>query len=434
MSQPIIQVDSLGKSYLLGHESVGKEKYVALRDVVARQLKSFGRKAMDMFQGRQIIQGDEIEEFWALRNISFSVQPGEVVGVIGGNGAGKSTLLKILSRITEPTEGKVTLRGRVASLLEVGTGFHPELSGRENVYLNGAILGMSRREITNKFDEIVEFAEVERFLDTPVKRYSSGMYVRLAFAVAAHLDPEILVIDEVLAVGDAQFQKKCLGKMQDVARQQGRTVLFVSHNMSAIKILCQKGIVLSCGRVEYIGSTEDAIGHYYTTTRKDTNPTNGEITKKSEHNLDLGRFTKVFLRDDANSIRESFAFTEPVVIDFQYEGKPVEEDVVVSLVIKDTFGNSVLMGCTSDFYQPFQLKSRVTRFRFRVTENLMPGKYFVSLGISYFLSGSCLDWNEEVVSFSVEKMSQDGRWEYPWTTVHGSVKPKTKVEVVGNED
>ena len=192
---------------------------MALRDVVARTAKGFARSAKDMSRGQQLIAGDEIEEFWALKDVSFEIKRGEVVGIIGRNGAGKSTLLKILSRITEPSAGRVEIRGRVASLLEVGTGFHPELTGRENIYLNGAILGMTRAEIRRKFDEIVAFAEVEKFLDTPVKRYSSGMYVRLAFAVAAHLEPEILVVDEVLAVGDAEFQKKCLGKMQDVAGQ-----------------------------------------------------------------------------------------------------------------------------------------------------------------------------------------------------------------------
>ena len=196
-----------------------------------------------------MVQGDEVEEFWALKDVSFEVKQGEVLGIIGRNGAGKSTLLKILSRITEPTEGRVSLRGRVASLLEVGTGFHPELTGRENIFLNGAILGMTQREIRKKFDEIVAFAEVEKFLDTPVKHYSSGMYVRLAFAVAAHLEPEILVVDEVLAVGDAEFQKKCLGKMDEVSRREGRTVLFVSHNMGVISNLCSLAIWLDAGQV-----------------------------------------------------------------------------------------------------------------------------------------------------------------------------------------
>jgi lipopolysaccharide transport system ATP-binding protein len=216
------------------------------------------RTTRDMLSGRQLIQGDELEEFWALKDVSFEVNEGEVLGVIGRNGAGKSTLLKILSRITEPTHGKITLRGRIASLLEVGTGFHPELSGRENIFLNGAILGMSRAEIKAKFDEIVDFAEVERFLDTPVKRYSSGMYVRLAFAVAAHLEPEILIIDEVLAVGDLVFQKKCLGKMKNVAKS-GRTVIFVSHNMQTVKGLTDRAILLDGGRLVENGPSHEVV-------------------------------------------------------------------------------------------------------------------------------------------------------------------------------
>src|SRR4029079_6194253 len=246
MSDTVISVEKLSKRYLVGHRSVNREYSTAFRDVMGGEIRNFIRKASDLVRGNQIIQGDEIEEFWALKDVSFEVRQGEVVGIIGRNGAGKSTLLKILSRITEPSSGRVLLRGRVASLLEVGTGFHPELTGRENIFLNGAVLGMSQREIRKKFDEIVAFAEVERFLDTPVKRYSSGMYVRLAFAVAAHLEPEILVIDEVLAVGDAKFQEKCLGKMKDVA-VGGRTVLFVSHNMNAVMQLTQRAIVLSGG-------------------------------------------------------------------------------------------------------------------------------------------------------------------------------------------
>jgi lipopolysaccharide transport system ATP-binding protein len=256
----IIQSEQLGKSYLIGHQA-RRERYTALRDVLAAQAKSLMSTMRRTLRGQVAVAGDRIEEFWALRDVSFEVKQGEVVGIIGRNGAGKSTLLKILSRITEPSEGRVTLRGRVASLLEVGTGFHPELTGRENIYLNGAILGMSRAEIRQKFDEIVAFAEVEQFLDTPVKRYSSGMYVRLAFAVAAHLEPEILVVDEVLAVGDAEFQKKCLGKMQDVSRG-GRTVIFVSHNMSAVQSLCARAILLQGGRLVRNGLVNEIVSDY----------------------------------------------------------------------------------------------------------------------------------------------------------------------------
>lgn len=249
MSNIAIKVENLGKSYLVGHKAAQGERYISLRDVITLNAKSFARKTRDMLTGRPIVQGDYIDEFWALKDINFEIKEGDRVGIIGRNGAGKSTLLKILSRITEPTTGRVTIRNRVASLLEVGTGFHPELTGRENIFLNGAILGMSRAEIKNKFDEIVAFAEVENFLDTPVKRYSSGMYVRLAFAVAAHLEPEILIVDEVLAVGDAQFQKKCLGKMEDVGKE-GRTVIFVSHNMGAIEQLCSSILLLDRGQLK----------------------------------------------------------------------------------------------------------------------------------------------------------------------------------------
>jgi lipopolysaccharide transport system ATP-binding protein len=263
MSEVVIRAEGLGKQYFIGHESP-QERYTALRDVIGRTVKGFARFAGDMMRGRQLIDGDDIEEFWALKDVNFEIKRGEVVGIIGRNGAGKSTLLKILSRITEPSAGRVEIRGRIASLLEVGTGFHPELTGRENIFLNGAILGMSRTEITRKFDEIVAFAEVEKFLDTPVKRYSSGMYVRLAFAVAAHLEPEILVVDEVLAVGDAEFQKKCLGRMQDVAGH-GRTVLFVSHNMAAVRQLCSNAILMMNGHASRKQSTDDAVDSYLAT-------------------------------------------------------------------------------------------------------------------------------------------------------------------------
>jgi len=257
----VIRAEGLGKKYVIGHEAE-RERYTALRDVLARGARNWWRKTADLARGRAVVGGDRVEEFWALKDVSFEVRRGEVLGIIGRNGAGKSTLLKILSRITEPSAGRVTIEGRVASLLEVGTGFHPELTGRENIYLNGAILGMTRAEIRKKFDEIVAFAEVEKFLDTPVKRYSSGMYVRLAFAVAAHLEPEILVVDEVLAVGDAEFQRKCLGKMSDVSRREGRTVLFVSHNMGIVTSLCPGAIWLDRGSVRERGAAREVIGEY----------------------------------------------------------------------------------------------------------------------------------------------------------------------------
>ena len=261
MSDIIIKAENVGKSYLIGHQR--QQGYTALRDVVSQKVRGAAKNIKNTLTGKQLIAGQEIEEFWALKDVSFEINQGDAVGIIGRNGAGKSTLLKVLSRITEPTTGRITLNGRVASLLEVGTGFHPELTGRENIYLNGAILGMSRAEIKKKFDEIVDFSGVEKFLDTPVKRYSSGMYVRLAFSVAAHLEPEILVVDEVLAVGDAEFQKKCLGKMGEVSKNEGRTVLFVSHNLMAVTSLCTRGILMNQGALLKTGNITDVISAYH---------------------------------------------------------------------------------------------------------------------------------------------------------------------------
>lgn len=253
MSKPAVEIKGLSKAYMIGHEREAMAGTMTFRD----SLVNIARKPYELFTGHQLKK----EKFWALKDVNLEIQQGDVVGIIGRNGSGKSTLLKVLSRIVEPTKGEVIMRGRVASLLEVGTGFHPELTGRENVYFNGAILGMTRKEIQSKFDEIVAFSEVEKFLDTPVKFYSSGMYVRLAFAVAAHLDPDILIVDEVLAVGDAAFQKKCLGKMQDVAGQ-GRTVLFVSHSMESVKGLCNKGVFMFEGKPLAFGTINEAINAY----------------------------------------------------------------------------------------------------------------------------------------------------------------------------
>lgn len=283
----IIKVENLGKRYILSHQE--QERYTALRDVLANKVKVACKKLLHPFASSSSPFTDSTkEEFWALKDVSFDIKQGDRVGIIGRNGAGKSTLLKVLSRITEPTQGRVTINGRVASLLEVGTGFHPELTGRENIYLNGAILGMTKADIKRKFDEIVAFAEVEKFLDTPVKRYSSGMYVRLAFAVAAHLEPEILIVDEVLAVGDAQFQKKCLGKMEEVGKE-GRTVLFVSHNMEAIKYLCTKAIWLRSGEMVGQGDVAEQIERYLNSDQKNINiSSNASIIFGS--GLELRRF------------------------------------------------------------------------------------------------------------------------------------------------
>ena len=309
MSDTVIVAENLSKSYIVGHRSAERERYTALRDVIAREARNFARKSIDLFRGRQVVQGDELEEFWALRDVSFEVRQGEVFAVIGRNGAGKSTLLKVLTRITEPSRGRAILRGRVASLLEVGTGFHPELNGRENVFLNGVILGMKRAEIKAKLDEIVAFAEVERFLDTPVKRYSSGMYVRLAFAVAAHLDPEILIVDEVLAVGDAEFQKKCLGKIGEVARG-GRTVLFVSHNMAAVRSLTTRGILLDQGSLKFSGTSEQVIAHYAQMTSRAADTKNRNWGKGQHTGI-----RDVRLLDKDNQPTTQYISGEPLRVD-----------------------------------------------------------------------------------------------------------------------
>jgi len=326
MSDTVISVENVGKRYTLSHKSNG-ERYSTLRDVIARQavapFKAIGQKIRER-AGSNWTQPhssngssfkNSVENFWALKDVSFEVKQGDVVGMIGRNGAGKSTLLKILSRITEPTEGRIRIRGRVASLLEVGTGFHPELTGRENVYLNGAILGMSRAEIKAKFDEIVAFAEVEKFLDTPVKRYSSGMYVRLAFAVAAHLEPEILIVDEVLAVGDTEFQKKCLGKMEDVSHT-GRTIIFVSHNMAAITSLTKTSVLLQAGNCVFFGETQEAVGKYLSSLHSQ------EARYESPSIVDKPSITRVeVFCSQPGSVHESGA---PMRIEFDlYHPEPI---------------------------------------------------------------------------------------------------------------
>lgn len=306
MSDVVIKAENLGKKYTIGHQAEDG-RYVALRDVLVHNAKSLWNKTKDLAAGKPIIQGDTTEEVWALKDLNFEIKRGEAVGIIGRNGAGKSTLLKILSRITEPTTGRVTIKGRVASLLEVGTGFHPELTGRENIYLNGTILGMTRTEIKRKFDEIVAFAETDKYLDTPVKRYSSGMYVRLAFAVAAHLEPEILVVDEVLAVGDAQFQKKCLGKMEDIGTE-GRTVLFVSHNMGTISQLCRKCILLNKGFKIKDDSTDKVIDFYL----EDSKSIIGKIERDNSF---LGNhFQSIFMSDKNLCEKISYRFDEDIYV------------------------------------------------------------------------------------------------------------------------
>src|SRR6476659_5732255 len=312
MSEIVIRAENVGKSYLIGHQTNGK--YDTLRDLIADKTRGL----LSKFRRRECHIAQNIEEFWALNDVSFEVKQGERIAIIGRNGAGKSTLLKILSRITEPTVGRVSIQGRVASLLEVGTGFHSELSGRGNIYLNGAILGMSHREIKAKFDEIVAFAEIVKFLDTPVKRYSSGMYVRLAFAVAAHLEQEILIVDEVLAVGDSEFQKKCLGKMQEVTTE-GRTVLFVSHNMVAVQQLCQRGLMLHQGTLMFCGTIGDTIRNYMGQVKTLTSIEVGK--RKDRTGSQWLKFTKVVIYDSQGDEIHRVMSGQDISIRLYYESE-----------------------------------------------------------------------------------------------------------------
>ncbi|MEO5716867.1 MAG: ABC transporter ATP-binding protein [Luteolibacter sp.] len=376
MSDVVISVENLSKRYLVGHEGP-RESYQSLRDTLARHGKNFARKTMDMARGRQIIQGDIVEEFWALKDVSFEVKRGEVLGIIGRNGAGKSTLLKILSRITEPSSGRVELDGRVASLLEVGTGFHPELTGRENIFLNGAILGMARSEIKRKFDEIVDFAGVEKFLDTPVKRYSSGMYVRLAFAVAAHLEPEILVVDEVLAVGDLEFQKKCLGKMQDVATKEGRTVLFVSHNMAAILQLTNSSLLLKCGTIDLVGPSEACVERYNNSSELSVN---GEfdLRKAKRVYAGTGDAKIVYARYDGHYgiIHPSQAWD----FSFDVEAAADIRRMRTSMTIFRSDGNPVGSGFSPDDIDLCAGEVKTVKISLK-NHSLAPGHYYCGIAI-----------------------------------------------------
>jgi len=342
MSDTVIRVENLSKQYFLGNNGNSEGLRHAIHDAATAPLRwlknrSANREPALVSNGTADKNEKSPKDFWALKNVSFEIKQGEVVGVIGRNGAGKSTLLKILSRITEPTKGRVEITGRVASLLEVGTGFHPELTGRENVFLNGAILGMGRGEIRKKFDESVAFAEVEKFLDTPVKRYSSGMYVRLAFAVAAHLEPEILIVDEVLAVGDMQFQKKCLGKMKDVAGH-GRTVLFVSHNLSSIRELCHSAVLLKSGEVEVTGACRDVIAVYM---GENSQPEPLRVPRPSAELIEQAYITSTTIETPDGRPALTFPVGQPWQCRVRFTAATPQENLVLGLGIVSAFGASV---------------------------------------------------------------------------------------------
>jgi len=383
MSDTVIRVENLGKKYIIGHQQ--QERYTALRDVLANKAKGMTQ----LFNPKSKIQNPKSEEFWALKDVSFEVKRGDRIGIIGRNGAGKSTLLKILSRITEPTEGRISIKGRVASLLEVGTGFHPELTGRENIFLNGAILGMSKVEIRRKFDEIVAFAEVEKFLDTPVKRYSSGMYVRLAFAVAAHLESEILIVDEVLAVGDYEFQKKCLGKMGEVSKGEGKTVLFVSHNLGSIQALCNQGILLDNGIVAFEGTVSAAIREY----------SSSYATNQKSVYTGTGIIREVRIINNIPVVRHNSDFH----IEVKFHSKMPIKNLVVEVVIKDEL-DVAIVGVNNWHYMESRLHDKdlydgVMNVIFKPL-TILPGKYKLDI----YVGDSMIDLEtvSDALSFEVE--------------------------------
>ncbi len=405
MAEIVIKAEGLGKRYTIGHQAE-RERYLALRDVLTQNARQLWRKTRDLARGRPIIQGDSQEDLWALKEVDFEIRRGEAVGIIGRNGAGKSTLLKVLSRITEPSSGRVTIKGRVASLLEVGTGFHPELSGRENIYLNGAILGMTRAEIKRKFDEIVAFAEVEKFLDTPVKRYSSGMYVRLAFAVAAHLEPEILVVDEVLAVGDAAFQKKCLGKMGDVA-QEGRTVLFVSHNMAAIKRLCRHAIWLHDGQVCAAGATTEVVARYL--AEGAVSFAQAFFTPRA--NVPI-QYLSVVVKDSEGAITQYLPDDCAFSIEIEIGVYENISGIYFGMILQNSEGVNVLFADSRDVEDMVPSQFAPGRYRFLLTipAILAPGHYYLtSMGIATINPIISLDFKESVCSFEIINNSNPQR-------------------------
>lgn len=426
MSDIAIKAENLGKKYIIGHQAQ-RGGYVALRDVLAQGARSFWRKTKDMVRGRPVIQGDHLEEVWALQDVSFEVQRGEALGIIGRNGAGKSTLLKVLSRITEPSAGRVTIKGRVASLLEVGTGFHPELTGRENIFLNGTIMGMRREEIKKKFDEIVAFAEVEKYLDTPVKRYSSGMYVRLAFSVAAHLEPEILVVDEVLAVGDARFQKKCLGKMKTVSGE-GRTVLFVSHNMLAIQSLCERAIWLENGLLSADGQSDAVISRYLQMAKN-------AVTERHESDIPLSSqngtivLHRASVRPVEGAAMAPITIRTPIAIEFKFSTNILEAllDINISLYTEQNIlafmGGSYLARDAQNHPLPIS-KGRYTAKCFIPGDLLNDGMYNVRLFFGKDNKYVVASY-EDILSFEV----QDAPERRGATSLHkipGVFRPKLK--------
>jgi len=402
MSEVAIQVDNLSKAYQIGNLQNGDQRfgYSSLRDVLTTALASPVRRAKRLLGGQAYAATDTTKILWALKDVSFEIKRGEVIGIIGRNGAGKSTLLKILSRITEPTTGTATIYGRVGSLLEVGTGFHPELTGRENIYLNGAILGMKRTDIARQFDEIIAFAEVEKFIDTPVKHYSSGMYLRLAFAVAAHLEPDILLIDEILAVGDFEFQQKCFGKMGDIS-QAGKTVLLVSHHLHAIESLCNRCILLNDGQVEGDNQTTEIIKQYIHSTVSQQQEGSKFVRHIDENSYPPIHFVEVQLLvngEQRNTYRSGDAFEIRLLIRNISYTKPF----TAAFSIKTVRGEVIFVSHHHDnsSFSTLEPGQAVMMSAVVMPNLLMPGNYLIDIGINDE-SWGCLDLVRDVLSFQI---------------------------------
>jgi lipopolysaccharide transport system ATP-binding protein len=397
VSDIVVQVENLSKKYVIRHQEEG-QNYKSLRDVITNGVKSLGQKLMRSSSSK--LQTGH-EDFWALKDIFFDIKQGERIGFIGRNGAGKSTLLKVLSRITEPTTGRISIKNRVASLLEVGTGFHPELTGRENIYLNGAILGMSKADIKKNFDEIVAFAEVEKFLDTPVKRYSSGMYVRLAFAVAAHLEPEILIVDEVLAVGDAKFQRKCLAKMEDVGKE-GRTVLFVSHQMAAVKKLCSRAIFMQSGKIQFNGSVDRAMEYYLEDHSGNfaQNGTSKLLEMKRSGNGDL-RLTGFAVENSVGVNLTTVSSGQDIVLNFHYELMTTEKvhDISIGFSLHNYFGEPLSIFYSDYVGKTFSFLPNQGIFKCKIKDfPFSQGRYFIGARVMT-INGTEVDWPQGYLGF-----------------------------------
>jgi len=422
----VIRVENVSKLYSLRDVGVGTIKSDLIRSWA--RLRGKEDPAFKLAEANDRATKGDSDFVWALKDVSFEVQQGEVLGILGKNGAGKSTLLKILSRVASPTTGQVKMKGRLSSLLEVGTGFHPDLTGRENIFLNGAILGMTKAEIKKNFDQIVDFSGIERYLDTPVKRYSSGMYVRLAFAVAAHLDPDILIIDEVLAVGDAEFQKKCISKMQEASKSLGKTVLFVSHNMASIKTLCSSCILLEKGNVTKAGRVNEVVDYYYHTENRKIGK-DGMIPDDFFRPWGTGqaKYRAVYLVDENGNKLDQVRFRQKTRVRLELEAFSDLNDILVSFTIKNNDSQTVIFSSEyDDRFIPKEFGKGRHLIEADLNLHLMPNRFTLSASISFFTSGASIDYVENVFEFTVTNAAEPGKGDYPWATVHGYVNADSK--------